>query len=84
MGEPDQQTVNTCEASAAVIGFVCYTTNLTPYVSTREPLKYALTIPPKAEDPQHSDWRDPDVLCDSPRALSTTMESTTCKVFSYI
>ena len=57
-------------------------TNLTPYLCTSEPLKYALTIPPNAEDPQHRDWRDPDVLCDSPRALSTTIESTTCIVFT--
>ncbi len=38
-------------------------TPLVPKLSIKEPLKYALAIPPTADDPQHNDCRDPATAC---------------------
>ena len=42
-------------------------TPLVPHVSMSEPLKYALTIPPTADEPQQRDCSDPAIAC---RAVS--------------
>ena len=38
-------------------------TPLTPHVSISDPEKYALATPPSAADAQHSDCREPAMLC---------------------
>lgn len=34
-------------------------TLLVPKRSIKDPLKYALAMPPIADEPQHKDWREP-------------------------
>ena len=38
-------------------------TPLVPRLSMREPLKYALAMPPTADDPQQSDCNEPATAC---------------------
>jgi len=40
-----------------------------PYASTRAPLKYALAMPPTADEAQHRDCKDPAVLYKAKRTI---------------